>query len=918
MSGTRSTWTGDMRPTSRALRPAPLLATDRPRDLDLVSTLQLITDTIVESLGFEVATINLADADADTMEVVAVSGPESIRRLLLGRRQGYAGWQLLLDASEPWGALRFLDHATAPSDPDDVLSWIPDIPVSDDPDAWHPEDALFAPLVSEEGVHVGMLSVDVPVDGRRPGATTQRALEAFAVTAALAIRHMTLAIESRAGILQFSAVFDSSPVAIALLDQDGLFARLNDSFCRFLGRPREDLLGHDALEFTHPDDLELHLNPPTEKRYLRPDGRVVWGRLHLARLSEDGLTVAQVEDITDRKHAEHRLFQQAHYDGLTGLPNRATTMARLTAAMERDAARDRLTVVFFCDLDRLKLVNDGHGHAVGDAYIREVSRRIRASIRDSDTVGRLSGDEFAVVLEGVRDTEDAIAIAQQVIVDVHAPLRLGGAVFTPSLSLGIACSAGPQITPDELLAQADAAMYRAKVEERGGWHLHDAAVRASALALLELRHDVAEALEKGQLRLHHQPIVRLDDGTVVGHEALLRWEHPRLGLLAPAQFLDVILDSEYEAPVTDWVIAQACRDAATRPPSSRRVAVNISSLQIGRRELPDVVRRALSETGLHPADLVLELTEDRLLSRPDGSEVLARLREVGVSIAIDDFGTGWAGLGYLQRFPAVDIVKLDRSFVAGLGGDRVSDHIVRSVVELAVRCGLSLIVEGVETVEQADLLRALGASHAQGYLFGHPEPLDRRPVVGPADSAPRTSAAPLPARPRANDAERLAALRGSGLLESTARPEHDRLVRLAAHLCDAPLAAITLLDADRLVPLSWHGTPLVESADGGSFCEHAVGQATGTMLVSDTRLDERFAAHPLVTGAPGLRFCAAVPLLSADGEALGVLSVMDVKPRTLSDHQLSGLATLGEALMTRFELDRRLRRTALGVVRSVG
>lgn len=734
MTTSPSTWSGDMRPTTRVLKAAPLLATETTPDLDLVATLQLITDTIVGSLGFEVAVINLADTDLEAMEVVAVSGPESIRQLLLGRRQGYAGWNLLIAASEPWGRLRFLDHATAPSDPEDVLSWIPDIPVSDDPLAWHPEDALFAPLVAEDGEHIGMLSVDVPHDGRRPDLATQRALEAFAVTAALAIRHATLADESRRGILQFQAVFDSSPVAIALLGPDGAFARVNDSFCRFLSRPRASMIGHDALEFTHPEDLEAHLVQPTEKRYLLPDGQVVWGRLHLAKLEGTGVTVAQVEDITDRKRAERRLVLQANSDSLTGLPNRSSTMTQLEEAMQRDRTRGLLTVVFFCDLDRLKLVNDGHGHAVGDAYIRAVSARIRSTVREGDVVGRLSGDEFVVVLEGVRSPDDAITVANQVIDAVRAPLRLGGAVFTPSLSLGIAHSAHyavldePPMSADELLARADAAMYRAKTDQRGGWHVHDDPLRSSAVALLALRHDVAQALARGELRLHHQPIVRLEDAVVVGHEALLRWDHPRLGLLAPAQFLDVVLDSEYESPVTDWVIAQACRDAATRPVGSRRVAVNVSSLQVGRRDLPEVVRRALDETGLDAHDLVLELTEDRLLSRPDGQEVLDRLRNEGVSIAIDDFGTGWAGLGYLQRFPSVDVVKLDRSFVSGLGGNPISGHIVRSVVELAGRCGLTLVVEGVETEQQARVLRELGATHAQGYLFGRPEPLSTVPA----------------------------------------------------------------------------------------------------------------------------------------------------------------------------------------------
>jgi diguanylate cyclase (GGDEF)-like protein/PAS domain S-box-containing protein len=714
--------------------------------IDLTETLQLVADTIVESLGFEVAVINLADqADSAAMVVAAVSGPEEVRKLLLGRRQGHEGWRLLLEASEPWGKLRFLDHASHVADPADILTWVPDMDVVDDPDAWHPEDALFAPLEAADGSYIGMLSVDVPRDGMRPGAATRHALEAFAVTASLAIEHATLAHESRRGEQRFTAVFESSPVAVAILRPDRTLERVNDAYCRFLRRDRSELVGRDPMAFTHPEDLLLGdieaaavrgLLPlpregtwlPIEKRYVLPDGEIVWGRLHLAplnRVDDPGVVVAQIEDITERKRNEERLVRQAHFDALTSLPNRGQSMRHLRNALERSADTSTMTVVFFCDLDRLKLVNDGHGHAVGDAYIREVSRRIRSSVREEDLVGRLSGDEFVVVLEGVTSPTDAIGLAGRVIDGVRQPLHLGGSVFMPSLSLGIAYSTGASTTADDLLAQADAAMYRAKSEDRGAWQVYDPSMSGSSVSKLELRKDVSDALHHGEFVLHYQPIVNLPERDVIGHEALLRWQHPRRGLLLPGQFLDVVLGSEYEGPVTDWLIHRACADAARFPEGKRRVSVNVSSLMVGRRDLPTVVRSALSASGLAPGDLVLELTEDRLLSRSDGPHLLERLRAVGVRIAIDDFGTGYAGLGYLQRFPAIDVVKLDRSFIAGLGIDPISEHIVRSVVELTRGCGLRLVTEGVETPEQAQLLESLGVVAAQGYLFGRPEPLQK-------------------------------------------------------------------------------------------------------------------------------------------------------------------------------------------------
>jgi diguanylate cyclase (GGDEF)-like protein/PAS domain S-box-containing protein len=666
-----------------------------------------------------------------------------VRQTLLARRQGRGGWTKLLAASEPWGRLRFLDHASSPEDPTDILSWIPDIPISEDPDAWHPEDALFAELESSSGELLGMLSVDMPIDGMRPGPATRHALEAFAVTASLAIQHAALAAESRRGARRFQAIFDSSPVAIALLGPDRRITGVNDALCRFLGRDRDALLGHLPYEFTHGADLEASkrasdlvwaavpgprssAHAPVERRYVLPDGSTVWGLLHLAPLNvgdEPGMIIAQIEDITERKRAEDRLVQQAHYDALTSLPNRPQSMARLASALLRDADRGTMTAVFFCDLDRLKLVNDGHGHAVGDAYIVEVSRRIRAAVRESDVVGRLSGDEFVVILEGLASPTESIGLAGRIIEAVREPLHLGGAQFTPSLSLGIAYAGRGDATADELLAQADSAMYRAKLEDRGGWQVYDPTMSNSAAARLRLRTDVAEALDQGQFVLHYQPIVRLADHAVTGHEALLRWQHPRHGLLMPSQFLDVVLDSEYESPVTDWVISRACQDAMLRPSGARRVSVNVSSHQVGRRELPAVIARCLHQTGLDPRDLVLELTEDRLLSRADGAERLEALHALGVVLAIDDFGTGYAGLGYLQRFAALDIVKLDRSFVARLGFDQVSSNIVQAMVDLARGCGLLLVTEGVETEEQEVRLAALGVELAQGYRFGRPLPL---------------------------------------------------------------------------------------------------------------------------------------------------------------------------------------------------
>lgn len=776
--------------------------------LDLTRTLDLIAETITSSLGFGVAVMNLVTGDE--LVVVAVSGPPEVRQVLMGLRQARDDWQRLLSVGQAWGSLRFLDHSTAGEmEQEPFLMWVPDLQVSDDPEAWHPDDALFAPLTGVDGQVVGVLSVDLPSSGLRPSPAQCRALEAFGVTAALAVQHAVLssehavlAQEARVEHVRFQSIFDASPIAVALLDKDNRLCSVNPAYCRFLGRIENDLLGVDPHEFTYPEDVDLSraavralrlavddapcleqivnvrgtarrgsdepgasgggavAEPapsgplaPVEKRYVRPDGSLVWGRLHLAMLnplSEPGIVVAQIEDITARKLAERRLRQQAERDALTGLPNRAETLRRLRQALEQDAMSGRMTAVFFCDLDEFKQINDTLGHTAGDEYLQAIAARLVSCLRPEDTAGRLGGDEFLIVVPALPTPTDAIGLAGRLLEAVGRPWLHGDEVLRPSVSIGIAYTNG-SATADELVSQADNAMYVAKTRDRGSWYVHDPAVPGTTLALGTLRADLPAALAEQQFVLHYQPIVRLHDRTVLAHEALLRWQHPRLGLLPPAAFLDVVLDSEYEAPLTDWLIRQACRMAAgpteatathtdtdtdelnttgvhgndvptggVRATGIGCVTVNVSSNQIGRRDLPDVIATALSATGLPADQLVLELTEDRLLSRPDGGQRLQVLRDLGVGLALDDFGSGYAGLKYLQRFTSLTTLKLDRGFTAELGRNLISPQIITSTVALARGCGLRLVVEGVETEQQASALQELGVTYAQGFLFGHP------------------------------------------------------------------------------------------------------------------------------------------------------------------------------------------------------
>jgi diguanylate cyclase (GGDEF)-like protein/PAS domain S-box-containing protein len=533
------------------------------------------------------------------------------------------------------------------------------------------------------------------------------------------------------------ALFEGSPFPISLLGDDQTVLRANDAYAQLVGRTSAELTGLNLLELTHPNDtakvtraLEQLLGGEgpavIEKRYLRPDGTAVWGRTRLSALpTDDGslVVLAQVEDMSATKHHEARLRFDVLHDPLTRLPNRTLVLDRLDQALHDATESHQLVAVLFCDLDRLKVVNDVHGHAVGDEYIRAVARRIQSALRDHDMVGRLGGDEFAVVAERVSTPTEALGLTGRILDAVRKPLRIGDANIAPSLSVGIAYSQGTGQTAGQVLADADAALHAAKRSGRGSWQLFDESQRTWTSDHLALRTRVGAALRHGELELHYQPIVRMADRETIGYEALLRWRHPERGLLSPPSFLDVIVDSEYETPVTDWVISRATADAAHWPDGSHpTISVNLTVFQLARTDLPRVVSEALRRSGLPAESLVIEVTEDRFLERAEGASQLARLRELGVRIAIDDFGTGFAGLGYVQRLP-IDTLKIDQSFVRLLPSHAISGHIVRAIFELATACNLRVVAEGVETNEQLAALSQHGVTIAQGHLFGFPMPL---------------------------------------------------------------------------------------------------------------------------------------------------------------------------------------------------
>jgi diguanylate cyclase (GGDEF)-like protein len=453
---------------------------------------------------------------------------------------------------------------------------------------------------------------------------------------------------------------------------------------------------------------------------------VVWCILSLSLVRDDDgrpqMAIAQLQDVSEIRKAHELLTHMALHDPLTGLPNRTLVLDRIQKALDRSRRTAKRVAVLVCDLDHFKVVNDGVGHELGDAVLIEVSRRLQRALRTADTAGRLGGDEFVVVCEDVDDEREAIAVAERIQRAVAEPATVGERTVVPTISIGIAVSSGPAAEPLSLIRDADTAKYRAKEYGRNRWDIVDVALRKQATERLDLEQSLRQGLEGGQLRLHFQPIVDLASRAVIGREALLRWVHPQRGLLAPGEFLHVAEESGLINDIGRWVIHEAARIAAQSRDSAGYVAVNVSPSQVSRPGLADTVEKVLADTGLPPARLVVELTESVMLSAAPAARLeIARLDDFGVRIVVDDFGTGFSALSYLRDLP-VSGIKVDRSFTAGLGHDHQCERIVEALTGLGKGLGVDVIVEGVETEQQSDLLATIGCEHAQGYLFGRPVP----------------------------------------------------------------------------------------------------------------------------------------------------------------------------------------------------
>jgi diguanylate cyclase (GGDEF)-like protein/PAS domain S-box-containing protein len=544
---------------------------------------------------------------------------------------------------------------------------------------------------------------------------------------------------------RFRSAFDDAPIGMAMTSLSGRFLQVNNALCALLGRSRSELLELTVPDVTHPEDVahtERQRHSLTrgsqdshrhETRFLHADGSVV-GILHSSSVVRDPqgvptLLIDHIENITDRQAFEARLQHQALHDTLTGLPNRALFMDRLDRALasEDPEGPDR-TALLFCDVDRFKTVNDTFGHHVGDLVLTSIAQRMQSVLRPTDTVARLGGDEL-IVLCTASGPEQAQATAERLRDVLRDPVAVSGVLIPVTISIGIALSLPGRSTAEQLLRDSDDAMYLAKGSGRDQFAVFDEAHSDSTRRRLLLQASLPLALAKDELRLYYQPQMDLTTESQAGSEALLRWEHPQLGLLLPNDFIGLAEECGLMRDLGRWVLAEAVSHLSQRLRSGAEATItwiNASASELDSDDFAVGVEEALTRQGVPGRLLGIEITESVLMTNlTRAHHTLNRLRSLGVQLAIDDFGTGYSSLSYIGQFP-VDTIKIDSSFIAGLDSParrRESFAIVTAVISLAHSLGMKVVAEGIETHTQALILHGLGCDQGQGYLYGKPREL---------------------------------------------------------------------------------------------------------------------------------------------------------------------------------------------------
>ncbi len=628
-------------------------------------------------------------------------------------------------------------------------------------DGWkamlHPDDLALLGIDADEGGSYGIPPLPVSSTTRivRPGGETRWVQmqstpvldgDGALVGAVGTLDDITEALRVQRESARLLEIFDLTEDIVTIAGLDGKSVYLNRAGREFWGLGPDDpldqldLLEHSPAWVKHRILTEIGAELLEVGRWsgelalTRPDGTVVpvSAQLlgHRNQQGDIDRFSTVLRDISERKAFEDRLEHQATHDPLTSLPNRTLLLDRLEVALARGRRHQSGIAVLFLDIDHFKVINDSLGHRLGDHLLIELSRRLRAALRPGDTVARFGGDEFVVLCEDLADEDGAIGVAERISEAATGTLEVDGSDVYVGVSMGIAYTTRCDEDAETLLRDADAAMYRAKDRGRGRFEFFDQEMRAHVIERLDIETSLRRALERRELRVFYQPKISLETGRIIGVEALIRWEHPERGMLAPGAFIGVAEETGLIVPIGLWVLEQSCRQVvrwqAERPEMGPlNIAVNLSGRQLAHPDLVADIREVLATSGIDPKQVELEVTESVLMDDVEASAVtLTELRDLSVRLSVDDFGTGYSSLSYLRRFP-VDKLKVDRSFVSGLGEDDSDSAIVAAVINLAHTLGLEAVAEGVETPEQLQALRDLGCDQAQGFYMARPLPDDQ-------------------------------------------------------------------------------------------------------------------------------------------------------------------------------------------------
>jgi diguanylate cyclase (GGDEF)-like protein/PAS domain S-box-containing protein len=504
------------------------------------------------------------------------------------------------------------------------------------------------------------------------------------------------------------------------------------------GYQREEILSQTsfALYFTREERQRLMARLREQKtmsnvevRMRRRDGTPIWvlENMTLLESSEGNLIEGTIIDITDRKVALEQVEYQAYHDVLTTLPNRLLFRDRISVALAHARRSRRAVAVMFLDLDQFKLVNDTLGHTVGDGLLQAVAERLVQCVRAEDTVARMGGDEFTVLLSDIPDTRAASTVAQKILESISRPIEVDGHELFITTSVGIAIFPDDGMDPETLLKNADRAMYRAKEAGRNNFQFAAQGVVEASEGRLSIERSLHHAFERQEFVVHYQPMIEVGSRRVTGAEALIRWKHPDLGLMSPDEFIPIAEECGLIFPIGEWVLRTACAQMKKWHRAGHddlHVAVNLSARQFQQHDLTSMIERILSETGLPPQALELEITESAAMHNAEMSlAIMERLKKMGVRISIDDFGTGYSSLSYLKRFP-IDTVKIDQNFIHDLSTGSNDGAIISAVISMARALKLRVVAEGVETEEQLTFLRREHCESIQGFLYSRPLPAE--------------------------------------------------------------------------------------------------------------------------------------------------------------------------------------------------